>query len=82
MGVFVTVGVALAGVNEKSVADGIGVNVGASVAVGERTGVTVGVQVASSPRGVMVGVGDSYAVITTGGNGFMADVGLTKIIPK
>ena len=81
-GVLVAVGVMVAGVKENNVAEGIGVNVGASVAVGDRIGVGCGVQVASSPKGVMVGVGDWYAVTTTGGNGFIGEDGLIKIIPK
>ncbi|MCJ7432779.1 MAG: hypothetical protein MUO77_04760 [Anaerolineales bacterium] len=81
LGVFVIVGVGLAGVNENKVADGIGVKVGASVALGDWTGVGSGVQVASSPKGVIVGVGDWYAVTTTGGNGFIDEAGLKKIIP-
>ena len=81
-GVFVTVGVALAGVNENKVADGIGVKVDASVALGDWMGVDVGVHVGSSPKGVIVGVGDWYAVTTTGGNGFNPEAGLKKIIPK
>ena len=81
-GVFVTVGVTLSGVNENKVADGTGVKVGASVALGNWTGVGGGVHVASSPKGVMVGVGDWYAVTTTGGSGFIGEAGLKKIIPK
>ena len=56
--VFVTVGVALGGVNENEVGDGMGVKVGASVALGDWIGVGGGVHVGSSPKGVMVGVGD------------------------
>ena len=81
-GVFVAVGVEVAGVSENKVADGIGVNVGARVAVGESIGVTVGVQVASSPKGVMVAVGEPYGVTATGGKGFNREVGLIKSIPK
>ena len=63
LGAFVGVGVSLGVTSDSNVAEGSNVNVGSRVCVSVTIGGSVGVQVASSLMGVMVGVGEALAAL-------------------